>query len=378
MSFNRRGESGNVFFTLFGAVALVGVIGVATTTLMKGPVGTVVTLNQKAKIESQLQIARKLVALDAAQRAAPDPAPDCDADGTIEPMNADIAGNCATLITGGGCLPQQTGAAKIDPWGTQVGYCAWDHATQGGSADQYDGTHVDCDDANVGTRALLAGEAGVSNKPVLAVISAGANRTFETVCNNGGPAATAYANKPSGSDDIVFEWTYEEAATGVGGGLWSLMSGTDAITTDKDVEFTQDATFNSGTSATFSDQSSAAFNTGSVLDLTGGGLFRLPDQTSSGACSIANESMLRIDTTSGQTLQICDPAAAPDWTDIGGSGAASSVAGNDGDIQFNSNGALWADSAFQWDVDNDRLLVGSPATANDTVEIEGTVASAPT
>ena len=370
MSFNRRGESGNVFFTLFGAVALVGVIGVATTTLMKGPVGTVVTLNQKAKIESQLQIARKLVALDAAQRTSPEP--DCDGDGTIEPMNPDITGNCATLITGGGCLPQITGAAKIDPWGTQVGYCGWDHATQGGSADQYDGTHIGCTPP-VNTRALLPGQVGVSNQPVLAVISAGANRTFETVCNNGGPATTDYANKPSGSDDIVYEWTYEEAATGVGGGLWSLMSGSDAITTDNDVEFTNDATFSSGTSATFADQSSAAFNTGSVLDLTGGGLFRLPDQTTSGACGAANESMLRIDTTSGQTLQICDPAAAPDWTDIGGSGASSSVAGGDGDIQFNSNGALWADSAFQWDVDNDRLLIGSPAAPNDTVEIEGTV-----
>ena len=114
MSFNRRGESGNVFFTLFGAVALVGVIGVATTTLMKGPVGTVVTLNQKAKVESQLQIARKLSALDAAQGTA-----DCDTDGMIEASGPDTTSTgCAGLITGGGCLPSKVGAAKLDPWGT--------------------------------------------------------------------------------------------------------------------------------------------------------------------------------------------------------------------------------------------------------------------
>ena len=40
-----------------------------------GPVGTVISLNQKAKVESQLQIARQLVALDAG-----DPDPDCDLD----------------------------------------------------------------------------------------------------------------------------------------------------------------------------------------------------------------------------------------------------------------------------------------------------------
>ncbi|MCB1556889.1 MAG: hypothetical protein KDJ15_06200, partial [Alphaproteobacteria bacterium] len=59
----RRGESGNVFFALFGAVALIGVVGAATATLMRGPLGTVVTLNQQAKVDSQLQIARKLSAL---------------------------------------------------------------------------------------------------------------------------------------------------------------------------------------------------------------------------------------------------------------------------------------------------------------------------
>lgn len=31
-------QSGNIFFMLFGAVGLVGVVGAATTTIMKGPV----------------------------------------------------------------------------------------------------------------------------------------------------------------------------------------------------------------------------------------------------------------------------------------------------------------------------------------------------
>ena len=87
----RRGESGNVFFTLFGAVALVGVVGVATTTLMRGPLGTVVTLNQRAKIESQLQIARKLAALEAANLVASGGACAADTDTDyLEPLSPDI------------------------------------------------------------------------------------------------------------------------------------------------------------------------------------------------------------------------------------------------------------------------------------------------
>src|ERR1035438_4349543 len=48
-------ESGNVFFTLFGAIALVGVVGVATATLMRGPVGTMVSLNERTKADTELQ-----------------------------------------------------------------------------------------------------------------------------------------------------------------------------------------------------------------------------------------------------------------------------------------------------------------------------------
>ncbi|MBU0859515.1 MAG: hypothetical protein KJ667_06235, partial [Alphaproteobacteria bacterium] len=365
MTMKRRGESGNVFFTLFGAVALVGVIGVATSTLMRGPVGTVVTLNQKAKVESQLQIARKLVALDAAQRTDAD----CDADGTIEPSRADItddaglATDCSNMLTGGGCLPTGVGASRTDPWGTLIGYCAWDHATQGGGAAQYDGTTCG---AGANQRALLPGTTS-NDQAVLVVISAGANRNFETTCG----AHPAYVTKPAGSDDIIFEWTYEEAATGLGGGLWSLLSGGgDAITTDKDIDIATDATFRSGTEANF--EGRADFSGGGVLDFGGAGLLLLPTDVNSGPCNDANRNMLRVDTDGGRVLQICHPVAegGAGWTDIGGSGGASSVAGASGDIQFNSGGTLYAEDALNWNVATNNLTLGT-AIAPGSLDLTG-------
>ncbi len=76
----KRSQAGNIFFTLFGAVALVGVVGVSTSTLMRGPVGTVIKLNQKSKAEAEMQIAQKLAMMEAAQQADDG---DCDADSFV-------------------------------------------------------------------------------------------------------------------------------------------------------------------------------------------------------------------------------------------------------------------------------------------------------
>ncbi|MCB9988796.1 MAG: tail fiber domain-containing protein [Rhodospirillales bacterium] len=356
---SRLRESGNVFFTLFGAVALIGVIGVATATLVRGPLGTVVSLNQKAKVDSQLQIARKLAALDAVMRTAP--LPDCDGDTFIEPTLPDTAGTCGTMLTGGGCLPATTSAAKQDAWGTSVGYCGWDHGTTTGACQI---GLLDGDTAGGGT--------------VIAVISAGPNRVFETSCVND----PTYVNRVAGSDDIIFEWTYDEASDGVGGGLWSVKSGSsDTITTDKNLEISSDATFNSGTT-TF--ESTAAFAAGSALDLSAGGLFNLPTSASTGTqnadCRVgggANDGVLRIDIGAGnQVLQICDSAVPvgtdPDgWMDVASTGAVGAI-GADGTIQFAEAGVMQGDSAnLFWDNTAKELGVGTNAPGY-TLDVAGT------
>lgn len=305
---------------------------------MRGPVGTVLTLNQRAKIESQLQIARKLAALEAGQTSN-----DPDSDGFIEPMPPDLAtAGCTALITGGGCLPVNVGAAKTDPWGTLVGYCGWNHGptnTAGGN--------------------LLAGTNDQTHT-VLAVISAGPDRTFQTSC------ADDPAYVTTGGDDLVFEWTYDEASEGLGGGLWSLKSGDpNAITTNKDVQFA------SGTTATF-DNVQADFGAGSRLDLGGGGLFNLPTETvlQNGDCTAANRGVLRRQTNGGtdEILQICDGSA---WQNVGSVSGGTPAYGNAGEVQFNSGGSLYSVPGFFWDKAASRLGVNNGAP-NDTLDVAGT------
>ncbi|HTK84861.1 MAG TPA: hypothetical protein VL625_07215, partial [Patescibacteria group bacterium] len=283
MSVKRQGESGNVFFTLFGAIALVGVIGVATATLMRGPVGTMMAINQKAKVDSQLQIARKLVALNAVTTAG-----DCDGDGSVEPSPPDTGGSCTISLTGGGCIPSTVGAAKTDPWGTQVGYCGWNHgtSTSGGGC----------------SAGLLQGT-NATDKTVIALISAGPDRVFQTTCGND----PAYVTK--GGDDIIDMWTFDEAQTMGGGGLWTLQSGKLTPSGSQDVNISNNATFASGKTADF--QGTANFGAGSQLNLANGGLFNLPTQVQmpDASCNGANDGVLRINTTGGpgsRVLEICN------------------------------------------------------------------------
>lgn len=331
----RARESGNVFFTLFGAVAMVGVVTAATSSLMRGPVGTVVSINQKAKVDAQLQIARQLSGLASVNNI-------CIDDGIIMPLPPSSGADCVSP-TGGGCLPSAVGAAKNDPWGTSVGYCAWNHTICPTDSGVLDG--------------------GNPQEPVIAIISAGADRQFQTVCSDSAP----YVQTPPGSDDIVFSWTYDEAADGVGGGLWSLKSndGTTA-TIDKKLDIVQDTAFGAGMTAAFQDSAR--------LDFSGGGLLNLPDQTNSGACNGANDGMLRVNTADGRVLQICDPS--DDWVDIGGSGAANAVAGLPGEIQFNAGDELGAHSGLTYSSVSGTLAVGTGGTAitaAGAVNIDGNV-----
>ncbi len=308
----RWGESGNIFFTLFGAVALVGVVGAATSTLMRGPVGTVVALNQRAKADSQMQIAMKLAMLEAQNTLN-----DCDADSFIEPVPA---GTALAGLTGGGRLPA-VGSTTNDPWGVPYGYCGWDHGTVTGDV-CLGGTLLDGSATGQGT--------------VIAVISAGPDRTFGVTCVDGPTGTNPYITRgANGADDLIVDMTYSEANE-ASGGLWSIKSGNpDQITTNRELDVSQGAQF-SGADVGF--DTNAQFAAGAQLDLSAGALFMLPDETMLTACSVAaDKGLLRRDTGGGtqEVLQICDGAA---WLDIGGAGAVVSAVGDDGEIQFNVGG----------------------------------------
>lgn len=168
-------------------------IGAGTMQTMKGPTRALSTSNHVATATNDLYTAARLVAGSVSENS------DCDGDGIIEaPQWRDATTQPAPA--NGGFLPSQIGAAKRDPWGTEVGYCVWDHGSRTVS-------HAVAECGGAGANRL----AGTSAKSeyVIAVISAGADRVFQTTCNGWADindddvADIPLIDKPPGSDDIV-------------------------------------------------------------------------------------------------------------------------------------------------------------------------------
>lgn len=201
-------QSGNVFFALFGAVALVGVVGASMNTILRGPVTGMQRVTKYTVAENNMIAAGKLALIAATNQPQ---GGDCDGDDLVEPIPFSLTGDGPRPV-GGGYLPADIGATRQDPWGNIFGYCVWDHGTDPGSALDNDGS---CPSSNN----YLAG-ADSEQHIVLAIISAGPDRIFQTSCG----AHPDYVVKPSGSDDVVLAYTYAEAGS-MSGGLWKLKSG---------------------------------------------------------------------------------------------------------------------------------------------------------
>lgn len=191
-------ESGNVFFALFGAVGLVGVLGAASMTILKGPVAGMQKVTKYTVAENAMIAAGRLSIVAANS--------DCDDDAVNEPLEWADAG-AEPAPSGGGLIPSAIGAAKQDPWGNTYGYCVWDH-----------GAAIDNAGCGGASQNRLAGDADIESDAggiVIALISSGPDRVFQTSCGDD----PDYVTKPSGSDDIVLTYTYGEASD-LAGGLW--------------------------------------------------------------------------------------------------------------------------------------------------------------
>lgn len=191
---------GSILFGLFASIGMLGVIGAGAMSLMKGPVKTMSTVTKRTLAENSMMAAGKLTIIESHKSSG-----DCDSDGTIEPVQWVIpAGKPAPV--NGGLIPVSVGASQQDPWGNDYGYCGWDH---GNSAH-----FMTCGT----TPRRLVGSPAKDNI-VIAIISSGPDRVFQTTCNNQG--AGDYLMKISGSDDLVLGFTYAEAEV-MSGGLWNL------------------------------------------------------------------------------------------------------------------------------------------------------------
>jgi len=320
----RRHERGNVFFTLFGAVAVVGVLGAGIMSTMRGPLSTMVEVNRMEEAKAEMRVGARLALVSATSADVEDdmesgsPNPD---DGYVEGLNPDASG---TLSDGSDHyrIPSGISSEKTDPWGTAYMYCAWDH---GDDADNSDG------EGNI----LAGGQS--PNNVAIAFISAGPDRVFQTKCLADpdyvvdiATEGTTYGGSHGAGDDLIEQLTYTDAVSG-SGGLWELKSGdTTTAQITKNLEV-------SG-AASMSGPLSFSANGGSVIIPNDDALLDLDCDGNDGA----NAGMIRInDDTTPDTLELCDggnawePVAEAyrEWTDDG----AGNIAHNEGNVSTTQN-----------------------------------------
>ncbi len=322
----RNNENGNIFFMLFGAVAVVGTLGAVTVSTMRGPLSTMVEVQARTKAESEMAIASRLSMLEATEAADNG---DCDGDGFIEPLEYEVGAG----PTGGGLLPSSISSSRVDPWGTDYGYCVWDSGTTINDA-------INCDNNGTAGLQILDGDgSGDDDYTVIAIISAGADQSFQTSCTEGPPSL----NK--GGDDIVVEFTYASAAAATDG-LWDLID-PDTAAISKDLEVDGEASFTGGIDLS---SSTAALTLGAASML-------FPTDVTLPTCNSANEGLLRLNTTTDpDTLELCDDPTG--WVNVGAGGSIWTQ--NTGDeIYFDSGGTT-------------EVGIGT-TSPNDTLDIVGTL-----
>jgi len=299
---------GNIFAMLFAAVGLTGALGVVGMQTISGPVTTMTKVTQKNITDNDVMVNGRIVILNAATLAKnisdnPGPADAAwDGDYEIEPIAfvPQTDPSCTVAPTGGGCLPSGIGAILTDPWGTPYGYCAWDHGS------------------NTSTTNMLAGSAN-SDGAAVAIISAGPDRAFNTLCAAHAGNADNMVQTTSGSDDIAKVFTYQEAVAGAGG-LWDLVSG-NVGALDSSVD-----TLQIGSNATFDVTTGIGdffgltvdqilSKTGEVIELEGALILDNAGTTSADTCGAGDAGAIRLNATL-DAIEICDGAGA--WTTASG------------------------------------------------------------
>ncbi len=213
---SKSGSSGNVIFALFAAIGIVGALGATINSYVIGPLKSASNVNNRGAVEAQMDTSVRVAMKNASLKQAL--GGDCDGDGTAEPIPYD-AGGGASVPVGGGLLPVTIAGSLRDPWGNRYGYCTWDH-----------GSSVDAAGCGGAGQARQRGT-NATSWPVIALISAGPNRVFETTCNDWVDANanlqpdTPLVQRAAITDDIQKTWSYDEAS-GDCGGLCTLQTWT--------------------------------------------------------------------------------------------------------------------------------------------------------
>ncbi len=349
----RRTERGNVFAMLFGAVALTGVLAAVSMQTLTGPVTTITRVTQRNVAENNLLMNGKILVNAAVAGVS---GGDADADGIIEPAPFIAPGGGEAAPSNGGFLPTDLGLALTDPWGTKYGYCVWDHGTTNTSANRITGDNT----------------ASASTQPVIAIIAAGPDKTFQTTCPawSGSPVTVS---KASGSDDLIEHYTYAEA-TASSNGLWSLNASDQAKAELKDsggtARVTIDRSTGIGDFLGITTDALVAKTSNVTLD---GGL-KLDTETNVTACTAADAGVIRFNAASGK-LEVCNGTA---WTVAGSdlwlANGTHIYSGNTGNVGIGTN-----NPAQKLDVVGNAVISGDVGVGGDLgVTGTGTITGAAT
>lgn len=338
----RRSEAGNVFFALFGAVAIVGVLGAGIMATMRGPLTTMVEVNRIEETKSVLRLNARLVLRGADINT-------CDADAHTEAADPETCASTAT--TAGGCIPANLGATLTDPWGTPYAYCAWNHGLENNAC----GNNV------------LAGENGTT-RLAIALLSAGPDRQFTTTCAD----LYGLSNNDARGDDIAQRVEYSDAAAVAGGGTGGLWTEVDADTAgiDRNLEVTSTATSTFAGGAQFGNNISLTGTavvdapgiiTDEIVGKTAGALTITADTTIAGDLIVAagNNVTLNSPTTVDNTLDVTGnlTGGADDTLTIDDSLAVTGATDLQGAL--NVNGAIANDNGTD------------PVTIADSLSVDG-------
>lgn len=356
----RLAESGSVFTVLLAGIAMASALSVVLYQTISGPMSSMVRVTNKTASKTQMQSVTSILIMDAVNQGNNG---DCDADGSVEPREWRV-GTYGPI--GGGLVPLTIGAPVTDPWGTDYGYCVWDV----GAAIK---TVNACSHDSVAANAYrLSGSptpdtGNALSQTVIAVISAGPNRQFQTTCrnyaNNTIPADANTDVIVTVGDDIVHRYTYKEAASATNG-LWTLKVGDTAkAVIGKDLEIGPAASLGSVPSDV-----SSSFGSGGIVNaaavvtkgamITGGAL-RLANETAVTSCVAANAGDVRYSTVS-KSVEVCDGAG--NWGPAGGALALSSLVAGTKANTLDSAG--WAQT-WTWNTlaGNSGLTLSSNSTA---------------
>jgi len=269
----KSSEQGSMFTILMGAIGLVAMTSLAAYSLITGPLSSASRVTQNNLVKSQLGTIASITAMDAASQTATG---DCDTDGYIEPRPwRDPSG--APAPVNGGLIPVGMGAPTVDPWGLDYGYCVWDVGAVSGNISCGSGTGM-LDGAND------PATGNTNTQTVIAIISAGPDRQFQTTCNDYVDTSTDLIT--TSGDDIVKRHSYTEASSSTSS-LWSLKTGDSSTAEiDKNLAIGNDINFTTGSGLI---QALAVNATGKV---TVGGAFSL-GTTADGSCTPTTAGMLR-------------------------------------------------------------------------------------